>query len=66
MPPRSSVSLVNPVRPTEHTQGERPGALVAARGLEDALEVADGVVGPDVLAVPSVDGQQGLLEQGWQ
>jgi len=34
-------------------------ALVQALGLEDALEVADGVVEPDVLAVPAVDGRPG-------
>ena len=37
-----------------------------AVGLEDALEVADGVVEPDVLAVPPVDRQQRLLEQRWK
>jgi hypothetical protein len=39
---------------------------VQALDLEDALEVADRVVEPDVLAVPQGDRQQSLLEQGWQ
>ncbi len=36
-------------------------ALVQALGLEDALEVADGVVEPDVLAVPAVAAGLDLL-----
>jgi hypothetical protein len=34
-------------------------ALVHALGLQDALQVADGVVEPDVLAVPPVDARAG-------
>jgi hypothetical protein len=36
---------------------------VQAVGLQDALDMADRVVEPDVLAVPPVDGHQDLLEQ---
>jgi hypothetical protein len=38
-------------------------ALVQALGLEDALEVANGMVEPDMLAVPPVERHQGLLQQ---
>jgi hypothetical protein len=61
--PCSSVSLVPGQVDKAHT-GWGFQAPVQALDLEDALEVADRVVEPDVLAVPQGDRQQSRLEQG--